>query len=337
MGRLFRKLLLRRRSGDAARRWPAAASAAAAMALSAAVVYAADSYPNRPIRVLIGPSSEVAIRLVGEKFLQRVGQPLIVESRPGGGGEVAAKAASVADPDGYTLLYATSSYTVNTALGLATYDFVNEFSPIALFGITPFTLIVNPSLPVKSVQELIAYAKAHPGEVNCGSSGVGTPAHLACEMFNAMAGVKTVHVPYRNVNAVINGILSSDVQMTFAVSINGKSQVEAGTLRGLAVTTPKASRIAPGLPTMDSVIPGFIVTGWGSLVAPAKTPKEVVEKMNKDVMGILRDPELSSKFLITGMEPSEVTTPDEFRAFIKEDIDRWNKLIDKAGVQRGKR
>jgi tripartite-type tricarboxylate transporter receptor subunit TctC len=222
-------------------------------------------------------------------------------------------------------------------MGFAGYDFVNDFAPIALFGITPFTLLVHPSVPAKTVQELIAYVKSKPGEINCGSSGFGTPPHLGCEMFNALAGVKTVHVPFRNVSAALNGILGNQVQMFFSVSINANSLVEAGSLRALAVTTPKASRIAPGLPTMDSAIPGFIITGWGSLVAPAKTPKPIVEKMNKEVMAVLRDPKLESKFLVTGMEPSEVTTPDQFRAFIKEDIDRWNKLIDKAGVQRGKR
>jgi tripartite-type tricarboxylate transporter receptor subunit TctC len=328
----------RRRPSEVARRHVVTALAATlAVAGTALIAFAADDYPNRPIRVLVGPSSEVANRLVGEKMQPRIGQALIVESRPGGGGEVAAKAVSSADPDGYTLLYATSSYTLNTAMGFAGYDFVNDFAPIALFGITPFTLLVHPSVPAKTVQELVAYAKANPGKINCGSSGFGTPPHLGCEMFNAMAGVKTVHVPFRNVNAAVNGILGNQVQMLFAVSINGKPQVEAGTLRGLAVTTPKPSRIAPGLPTMDSAIPGFIITGWGSMVAPAKTPAPIVAKMNKEVMAVLRDPALESRFLVTGMEPSEVTTPDQFKAFIKEDIDRWNKLIDQAGVERGKR
>lgn len=328
----------RRSAGRRARAFTAGLAVAGAAILTTALSgWAADTYPSRPIRVFVGPSSEVAVRLLADRLLPRIGQPLVVESRPGGGGEVAAKAVAAAEPDGYTLLYATSSYTLNTAMGLAGYDFVNEFEPIALFGITPFTLLVHPSVPAKTVQELVAYAKSRPGEVNCGSSGFGTPAHLSCEMFNAMAGVKTVHVPFRNVNAAVNGLLGNQVQMLFAVSINGKPQIEAGTLRGLAVTTPKPSRIAPGLPTMDSVIPGFVVTGWGSLVAPAKTPKPVVDKLNKEIMAILRDPELASHFLVTGMEPADVDTPEQFRAFIQEDIDRWNRVIDQAGIPRGKR
>jgi tripartite-type tricarboxylate transporter receptor subunit TctC len=307
--------------------------ATVAMALQA---FTADDYPNRPIRVLIGPSSDVALRLVAEGMHRSIGQPLVIESRPGGGGEVAAKAVAAADPDGYTLLYATSSYTLNTALHYAGYDFVNEFEPIALFGISSFTLVVSPKVPAKSVKELIDYAKAHPGEINCASSGVGTPPHLGCEMFNAMAGVKTVHVPFRNVNAAINALLSGYVQMFFAVSINGRPQIESGALRGLAVTTPERTKIAPELPPMQETIPGFVITGWGSLVAPAKTPKPIVAKLNHEIIRVLRDPAFGGKVAATGQEPTEIETPEQFRNFIKEDIDRWNKLIDQAGVSRGK-
>ncbi len=299
---------------------------------------AADDYPARPIRVLIGPSSEVAVRLVADRLLPRIGQPLVVESRPGAGGEVAAKAVAAADPDGYTLLYGTSAYTLNTALGLAGYDLINEFEPIAQFGLTPFSLVVHPSVPAKNVQELIAWAKTKPGEVNCASSGFGTPPHLGCEILNALAGVKVVHVPFRNVNAAVNGLLSGDVHMLFAVSSNAQPQIDGGTLRGLAVTTPKTTSIAPGLPTMDATIPGFIMVGWGSLMAPAKTPKPIIDKLSREVVTALRDPELLATFgKRTGMDPTDNDTPEKFRAFIKEDIDRWNKLIDKAGVQRGKR
>jgi tripartite-type tricarboxylate transporter receptor subunit TctC len=296
----------------------------------------AQDYPNRAIRVVVGPSSEVTVRLIADRLHNVLGQAIIIENRAGGGGEVAAKSVSSSPPDGYTLLYATSSYTLNTALGYAGYDFVKEFEPIALFGITPFTLVVPPSLPVKNVQELIALAKSKPGELNCASSGVGTPPHLGCEMLNAMAGVKVVHVPYRNVNAAVNGMLSGQVQMLFSVSINAKPQIEAGTLRGLAVTTPKPSRIVPGLPTMDSVIPGFIITGWGSLVAPAGTPKAVIDKLGAAVQKELKDPEFAQKVTASGQEPSGVETPEQFRAFIKEDIDRWNRVIDRAGVKRGR-
>jgi tripartite-type tricarboxylate transporter receptor subunit TctC len=308
------------------------------MASLAAAAIAAQDYPTKPIRVLIGPSSEVTLRLIADRMQGMLGQPMVVEQRPGAGGEVAAKAVAAAEPDGYTLLYATSSYTLNTALGFAGYDFVKEFEPISLFGIASFTLLVHPSVKAGSVQELIALAREKPGSLNCGSSGIGTPAHLGCEMFNAMAGVKTEHVPFRNVAAAVTALLGGHVQMIFGVSINGGRQyIESGKLRGLAVTTPKPARVAPGLPTMDSILPGFIITGWGSLVAPAGTPKPVIAKINSAVTTLLKDPVFGPTIPEkTGQELPEIYSPAEFRTFIKNDIGRWNRLIDQAGVARSK-
>lgn len=297
----------------------------------------AQDFPSRAIRVLIGPSSDVTARLVADRLHRAMGQPVIIENRPGGGGEVAAKAVSAADPDGHTLLYATSSYTLNTALQLAGYDFVKEFEPISLLGISSFMLVVHPSVPARNLQELIALAKSKPGELNCASSGVGTPAHLGCEMFNAMAGVKTVHVPFRNVNDAVNAIVSGYVQMLFAVSVNARPQVESNVLRAIALTTENPSKMYPGIPTIhQSGIPGFIITGWGSLVAPAGTPKAVTEKLNAEVQKILKDPDSKMRVEQTGMEPSGVETTEQFRAFIASDIERWNRVIDRAGVKRGK-
>jgi tripartite-type tricarboxylate transporter receptor subunit TctC len=297
----------------------------------------AQDFPTKPIRVLIGPSSDVTLRLFAERMQGLIGQPMVVEQRPGAGGEVAAKVASAAEPDGHTLLYATSAYTLNTALGFAGYDFVKEFEPISLFGISSFTLLVHPSVPARTVEELIALAKEKPGTLNCGSSGIGTPAHLGCEMFNALAGVKTEHVPFRNVAAAVTALLGGHVHMIFGVSINGRPQIESGKLRGLAVTTPKPVGVAPGLPTMDSILPGFIITGWGALVAPAGTPKPVIAKLNAAVTSILKDPVFGPTIAErTGQELPEIYSPEEFRVFIREDIDRWNRLIDQSGISRGK-
>jgi len=312
----------------------------AVVALAATTTMAAaiaQDFPTRAIRVLIGPSSEVTLRLFADRMHGVIGQPMVVEQRPGAGGEVAAKAVAAAEPDGYTLLYATSSYTLNTALGFAGYDFVREFEPISLFGVSSFTLLTHPSVPAKNVQELIAFAKENPGALNCGSSGIGTPAHLGCEMFNAMAGVKTQHVPFRNVNAAVTALLGGHVQMIFGVSVNGRQHVESGKLRGLAVTTPKPARVAPGLPTMNSILPGFIITGWGALVAPAGTPKPVISKLNAAVTSLIKDPVFGPTIPErTGQELPDIHSPEEFRSFIKEDIDRWNRLIDQAGVSRSK-
>ena len=297
----------------------------------------ADDYPTRAVRIIVGPSSDVTARVAAERLHRALGQPFIVENRGGGGGEVAAKAVSSADPDGYTLLYATSSYTLNTALQNASYDFEKDFDPISLFGISSFTLIVNPSVPAKNLQELIALARSKPGELNCASSGIGTPAYLGCQMFNTLAGVKTVHVPFRDVNAAVSALVSGYVQMMFAVSVNAKPQVQQNVLRAIAITTAERSDIMPGVPTMkESGLPDFLITGWGSLVAPVGTPKPVADKLNVEVQKILKDTTNGISIEQSGMEPSGVETPEQFRAFIKSDIDRWNRLIDLTGVKRGK-
>lgn len=298
---------------------------------------AAQDYPNRAVRIMIGPSSDVTARLMADRLHAAMGQPVIVENRPGGGGEVAAKTVAAAEPDGHTLLYATSSYTLSTALHLATYDFVKEFEPVALFGISSFTLVVHPSVQAKNLQELIALAKEKPGQLNCASSGLGTPPHLGCEMLNAMAGIRLVHVPFRNVNEAVNSLLGGHVQMLFSVSINARAAVQSGALRAIAITTPKQSGLMPNVPTMEeSGLPGFIITGWGAIVAPAGTPAAVTGRLSKEIQTLLRDPVVSDRIVQSGQEPSGVETPQQFREFIKSDIDRWNRLIDLTGVKRGK-
>ncbi|MCC7348870.1 MAG: tripartite tricarboxylate transporter substrate binding protein [Variibacter sp.] len=317
------------------RRWCVAG--AILLSLAGVSLALAQDYPTRPIRIVIGPSSDVGARLVADRLHRAMGQPVIVENRGGGGGEVAAKAVSSAEADGYTLLYATSSYTLNTALQYASYNFAQDFEPISLFGISSFTLVVHPSVPARNLQELIALAKSKPGELNCASSGLGTPAHLGCEMFNAMAGVKTVHVPFRDVASAVNAIVSGYVQMLFAVSVNAQPQIDSGVLRGIAITTEKPSRLFPKLPTInENGIPGFIVTGWGSMVAPARTPQPVIQKLNTEVQKVLKSQEAATLVNKLGMEPNGVDTPEQFRQFIRDDIDRWNRLIDVTGVKRGK-
>jgi tripartite-type tricarboxylate transporter receptor subunit TctC len=311
-----------------------ASMGALAVGLSSAM---ASDYPNRPIHVIVGPSSDVTARIIADRLNGPLGEAVVIENRGGGGGEVAVKTVSAADPDGYTLLYATASYTLNTALGIASYNFVKDFEPISLFGLSSFTLLVSPKLGVHNLKELIALAKAKPGTINCASSGIGTPAHMGCEMFNAMAGVKTVHVPFRNVNAAVNGMLGGYVQMMFAVSVNARPQVESKTLQAIAITSPKQSAIMPGVPTMEEAgLPGFIITGWGSLVAPRGTPKPVITRLNTEVQKLLHDPKIGPLIRETGMEDPGVETPEEFRTFIKNDIDRWNKMIDLSGVARGR-
>jgi tripartite-type tricarboxylate transporter receptor subunit TctC len=313
------------------------AAAAFAVAVAAAPVASAQDYPTRPVRILVGASPEATPRLIAESLQKQLGQAFVVEPRPGAGGDIAAKAVSTADPDGYTLLYASSNYTLASAMHLGTVDFAKAFTPIALIGQSAYVLVAHPSVPAKTVPELIELVKAKPGELNCGSSGVATPGHLSCEMFKTMAGAKVVHVPYRNANESMNGLVSGQVQFSFSVSTAARGQIEAGTVRGLAVTTEEPSPLLPGLPALQTFgLTGFIVKGWGSFVAPAGTPKPIIDKLNAAIMKTLAEPEIQQKLTAFGLRPAPNHKPEWFGQFIADEIARWNKTIDMAGVQRGK-
>jgi tripartite-type tricarboxylate transporter receptor subunit TctC len=297
----------------------------------------AQDYPTRPVRILVGASPEATPRLVAESLQKQLGQSFVVEPRPGAGGDIAAKAVATADADGHMLLYASSNYTLGAAMKLASVDFAKDFAPIALVGTSAYVLVVHPSVEAKTVPELIALIKSKPGEFNCGSSGIATPGHLACEMFRSMVGVNIVHVPFRNAGALMNGLVAGQVQFSITVSTAARGQIEAGTVRGLAVTTEEPSPLLPGLPAMQSFgLPGFIVKGWGSFVAPTGTPQPVLDKLNAAVNAALAEPELRAKVLSFGLQPSDPHSPAQFGAFIADEIARWNRTIDMAGVQRGK-
>ena len=197
----------------------------------------AQGFPNHPIKILVGPSPDIFSRIVGEHLQQAWGQPVVVEPRPGAGGKLAVQAVSSAPPDGYTMLFATPTYTLNTAMGTASYDIMKEFDAVAMVGLISYALVVTPSVPAHSVAELVAYAKANPGKLNCASAGIGTVPHLACEYLNKVAGINIVHVPYRDVNSATMATVGGTTQLFFGVSTSAKSQIDSGTLRGLAVST----------------------------------------------------------------------------------------------------
>jgi tripartite-type tricarboxylate transporter receptor subunit TctC len=295
----------------------------------------AQGYPSRPIRIVIGPSPDVFARVIAQHLQETWGQPVVVEPRPGAGGKIAATAVSTAEPDGHTLLFATPSYTLNTAMKLASYDFVNDFDAVSLFGLIAYALVVHPSVPAQSVPELVAYAKAHPGAVNCASAGIGTVPHLACEVLAEQAGAKIVHVPYRDVNAGLNGVVSGQVQMFFGVSAPSKGQIEAGTVRGLAVTSEQRSALLPALPTMvESGFPRFAMPGWGGLMAPKGTPKDVVEKLNAEIARGLEKPEVQARLAALGMEAPPPYGPAQVGDFVRADIARWTAFVEAVGVDR---
>ena len=213
----------------------------------------AQEYPSRLIRVVVGPGPDIVARLFAPRMSEALGQQVVIEPRPGAGGVIAAQTIATAQPDGYNLLLATASYTINTALKTSPYDMRKDFSPIGRMSISPFVLVVHPSVPAKTVQELIALAKSKPGQLNYASSGIGTPPHLAGELFKAMAGIDIVHVPFREANSALNAVVGGNVQMMFSIATTAQSQIEAGTVRGLGVTTLEPTRLVPNLPLCSAI------------------------------------------------------------------------------------
>ena len=299
---------------------------------AASVLAQAQNFPNRTIKVIIGPSPDIFSRLVAEPLQKAWGQPVVVEPRPGAGGKLAAQAVSSAAPDGYTMLFATPTYTLNMAMGTASWDIMKEFDPVALIGLISYVLVVNPNVPVHSVKELVDYAKANPGKLNCASAGIGTVPHLACEYLNKVAGINIVHVPYRDVNSGTMATVAGTTQLFFGVSTSAKSQIDGGSLRGLAVSTAKRSLLLPNLPTMvESGYPSFDVPGWGGWVTAAGTPKDVVEKLNAEVQRIVSNPDISKHLIAVGMEPPPPATPEQVREFVANDVARWTKFVEAVG------
>jgi tripartite-type tricarboxylate transporter receptor subunit TctC len=316
--------------------------AVSALALAGAVVLSphhaaaqAQAFPSHPIKIMVGPSPDVFSRIIAEDLREAWGQPVIVEPRPGAGGKLAAAVVENAPPDGHTMLFATPTYTLNTAMKVAPYDLVSGFEPVAMIGLISYALVVNPSVPANSVAELVAYAKANPGRLNCASAGIGTVPHIACEYLNKIAGINVVHVPYKDVNSGIVATVSNVTQMFFGVAVNAKAQIEAGSLRGLAVSTAQRSLLLPDLPTMiESGFPSFDMPGWGGLIATRGSPADAVRKINAEVRRGVARPDLQQRLIAAGMEPPPELSPAQVRGFIKTDIARWTTFVDAVGIEK---
>ena len=304
-------------------------------ALLALVVFgnAHAQYPTKPIRFIIGPGPDALARVVGEKLTMAWGQPILVDQRGGGGGSISAEIVARAQPDGYTVLLATGTHLIMPSLYKVPFDMQKDFAPVTLVAATPFILAVHPSVQAKSVAELIQLAKAKPGVINYGTGGSGTPPHLATELFKSMTGVNMVHVPYKTVAAAITELIGGQVQVMFTVGPAGLPQVRAGRIRGLAVSTLKRSSFTPELPTVaESGLPGFDVTAWNGILAPAKTPQAIVVKFREGVVSALKFPDVLQRLENLGFEPVG-NTPEEFGRFVREEIARWAKVIKAANVK----
>ncbi len=310
------------------------AAALGALVLGAPCAALAQDYPSRFIRVIVGPGPDIPARLFGAKITEMLGQQVVIEPRPGAGGTIASQTVAGAPADGYTLLLATASYTINTATGQSPYDMRRDFAPIGLVSAAPFVLVVHPSVAAKNLAELIALAKANPGKLNYASSGIGTPPHLAGELFKSMAGVDIVHVPFREANSALSAVVSGSVQMMFSIASTAMSQISGGTVRGIGVTTPKASPLVPGVPALaESGLAGFTVVGWNGFVAPKGTPAAVVAKLNSALQRGLEDVALRERLAAAGYEPAERNSPDEFATFIAADTSKWAELVEKTNLK----
>jgi tripartite-type tricarboxylate transporter receptor subunit TctC len=310
-----------------------------ALALIAVPLWSAAAqevdFPKHPIKIIVGPSPDVFSRIVAEHLQQAWGQPVVVEPRPGAGGKIAVNAVLSAPPDGYTMLFTTPTYTLNTAMKVATYDLLREFDSVAIVGLISYALVANPAVPAKSVAELVDYARRNPGKLNCASAGIGTVPHLACEYLNKIANVSIVHVPYRDVNSAMMATVSGTTQIFFGVATNAKAQIDAGALRGLAVSTAQRSLLLPELPTMvESGYPTFNMPGWGGFIVPSGTPPGVVAKLNAEVRRAVERPELRARLIAAGMEPPPPYGPAEVRKFIADDIARWTLFVESVGIEK---
>ncbi len=315
------------------------ACALAALAGAAPGPGLAQGYPSRPIRLVVpfppGGSLDVVARAIGQKLTAAWGQPVVIDNRPGAGGNIGADLVAKSAPDGYTILEgALSTHAVNVSLySKLPFDPVRDFAPITLVATTPNVLVVNSAFPVNSVPELIAYAKAHPGALSFGSGSNGSAGHLAGELFKAEAGVDMVHVPYKGAAPALQALLAGDTQLMFDNLANSMPQLKAGKLKALAVTTAKRSALAPDLPTLaESGLPGFDIYTWWGLLAPAGTRPEIIAKWNAEVTRILGAPEMRAFFAQEGAEPAP-TTPDAFAALIRSETTKYARIVKASGAK----
>jgi tripartite-type tricarboxylate transporter receptor subunit TctC len=293
----------------------------------------AQAFPNKPIRFILGPSSDLLPRVLAQRLSTMWGQQVLVDPRPAAGGMVAADTVAKSPPDGYTWLYSTATNTVAPSmLANPPHDIQRDFQAVTLLASAPFYLMVHPSLPVKTVNELTAFAKARPGQLNYGSSGVGVPPHLAAEMYKSMAGVNLVHVPYKTVAAAITDQIAGQVQVAFQYGPSSLPVIRAGRLRGLAVSSIKRSRFAPELPTMDEAgVRGYEINGWNGIHVAQRTPPELLNKLNADLRQALHAPEVHERLTQASLDIYG-NTRAEFEDFITKDRARWAKVVKDAGI-----
>ena len=299
--------------------------------------HAAEAYPDRPVRLIVGfppgGAADILGRVAAQHLTDALGQQVVVDNRGGAGGLIATELAAKANPDGYTLLFTSIPHVINPHLyRRVTYDAVRDFSPVALFVTVPLMLAANPSLPVKDVKELIAYAKSRPGQVNYASAGSGSSSHLAMEFFKSMAGIELNHIPYKGTGPLLTDLIAGQVSVTIASAVPLIPQVKAGKLHALATTGVKRSAALPDLPTIGETVRGYDVTNWFGILAPAGTPKPIIVRLNRAIDKALADDAVRKLLVSRGADPGG-GTPEAFARVIQADYAKWGKVVKASGAR----
>jgi tripartite-type tricarboxylate transporter receptor subunit TctC len=312
--------------------------AAGTAALPAGTRFArAQTYPTRPVRWIVGyppaGASDIAARLIGQWLSDRLGQPFVIENRPGASGNIGTEAVVNAPPDGYTLLLVNAGNAINATLyDKLKYNLIRDIAPVAGIIGVPLVMQVNPSVPVKTVPEFIAYAKANPAKLNMASAGNGTPQHVSGELFKMMAGVNMTHVPYRGSAPALTDLLGGQVQIVFDTTLASIEYIRAGRLRPLAVTTATRLEALPEIPTVNDFLPGYEASGWYGVGAPKNTPTEIIDKLNKEINAALANPKMKAQLADLGGIVLALS-PAEFGKLIADETEKWGKVIRAANIK----
>jgi tripartite-type tricarboxylate transporter receptor subunit TctC len=312
--------------------------AAGAAALPSVSCFAwAQTYPTRPVRVIVGfPAGgalDIVARLMGEWLSQRLGQPFVIENRPGAATNIATETVVKARPDGYTILMASTTNTINATLyDKLSFNFIRDIVPIAMISSLPLVIVVNPSVPAKSVPEFIAYAKANPGKLSMASAGTGVAGHIAGELFKMMTGINMLHVPYRGGGPALTDLMGGQVQVYFSPLPESISSIKGGKVRAVAVTTAGRSDALPDVPTVGEFVPGYEASAWFGVGAPKSTPAEIVDKLNKEINAGLADPKIKARLAELGGTPL-VGSPADFAKHIADETEKWGKVIRAANIK----
>ena len=308
-----------------------------AATLAASAPHAAAQYPTKPVRVIVasgaGGGLDFVARQVGVPLSEALGQAVVVDNRAGASGSIAAEVTSQAAPDGYTLMFLSASLVVYGVVNKTKYDLYRDFAPISQAAAAPYLLTVYPGLPVKSVKELIAYAKANPSKLNFASTGNASLAHLAGELFAISTGTQLVHIPYKGVGAGLTDMLSGRVQMSFLSAGSVFAQVRLQKLRAIAIASSARAKMAPDVPTMiESGVPNFLVTQWHGMLAPRGTPRPVIERLHREIVKAVQRPDVASRLALDGTE-SIGSSPEEFATFLRSEREQWTKVAKVANIR----